>query len=124
MNDIDNKIKEALDVEDRELLDQFGEQGLIAQSLSVFQGRQGWIAGVAMIASVIIFAGAIYAGWQFFNAPAALESAQWAAVAWFLMTMVAFMKVWFWMRMESNRVIREVKRVELQIARLQDKPMV
>ena len=124
MNDIDNKIKEALDAEDRELLDQFGEQGLIAQSLSVFQGRQGWIAGVAMIAGAVIFAGAIYSGWRFFNAPAALESAQWAAAAWFLMTMVAFMKVWFWMRMESNRVIREVKRVELQIARLQDRSMV
>ena len=32
--------------------------------------------------------------------------------------MVAFMKVWFWMRMESNRVIRELKRLELQIAHL------
>ncbi len=124
MNDIDKKIQEALDAEDRELLDQFGEQGLIAQSLSVFQGRQGWIAGIAMIASVVIFIGAIYAGWRFFTASEALESAQWAAAAWFLMTMVAFMKVWFWMRMESNRVIREVKRVELQIARLQDKASV
>lgn len=121
MNDIDNKIQEALDAEDRDLLDQFGEQGLIAQSLSVFQGRQGWIAGIALFAGAILFAGALYSGWRFFTAPAALESAQWAAVAWFLMTMVAFMKVWFWMRMESNRVIREVKRVELQVARLQNK---
>jgi uncharacterized membrane protein YciS (DUF1049 family) len=29
--------------------------------------------------------------------------------------------MWFWMRMESNRVLREIKRVELQVARLTSK---
>ncbi|MHA7872056.1 MAG: DUF6768 family protein, partial [Hyphococcus sp.] len=59
-----------------------------------------------------------------FVAPEAAEAMQWVVAAWFLMTMVAFLKVWFWMRMESNRVIREVKRVELQLARLQEKSAV
>ena len=124
MNEIDEKIIRALDAEDRALLEQFGEQGLIAQSFSVFQGPQGWIAGVVTIVSIVLFAGAVYSAWNFFAAPEAAEAVQWGAAAWFLMTMVAFMKVWFWMRMESNRVIREVKRVELQLARLQEKSAV
>jgi hypothetical protein len=27
--------------------------------------------------------------------------------------MVSFLKVWFWLEMQSNRLLREVKRVEL-----------
>lgn len=29
---------------------------------------------------------------------------------------VMFIKVWFWLEMQTNRVLREVKRVELLIA--------
>lgn len=124
MTELDRKIEEALEAEDRDLLERFGEQGLVAQSFSVFQGKQGWIAGIAVTASMFLFAGAIYSAWNFFRAEEAIVAAQWAAGAWFLMTMVAFMKVWFWMRMESNRVIREIKRVELQLVRMQQKPIV
>ena len=31
---------------------------------------------------------------------------------------VAMMKMWFWMQMDKNTVIREVKRLELQVATL------
>lgn len=124
MTELDRKIEEALDAEDRALLERFGEQGLLEQSFSVFQGKQGWIAGVAVIAAAFLFVGAIYSAWNFFHAEEAIVAAQWAAGAWFLMTMVAFMKVWFWMRMESNRVLREIKRVELQLVRMQRKTIV
>ena len=124
MNELDRKIEEALDLEDRALLEEFGEQGLLAQSFSVFQGKQGWIAGVVTIVSVFLFAGAVYSAWKFFSAADAVAAAQWAAGAWFLMTMVAFIKVWFWMRMESNRVVREIKRIELQLALMRQKMIV
>ena len=34
------------------------------------------------------------------------------------MTGSAFLKVWWWMEMQKNSIIREVKRVELQVASL------
>jgi len=42
--------------------------------------------------------------------------ALWAAIA------VAMLKMYFWMEMNKNVVLREVKRLELQIARLASKP--
>ncbi len=118
MTDLDRQIEEALDAEDRNLFDQLGEQGLFSQWFSVYRGKQGWIATISTIAMLALFGGAVYAGWNFLHSASGVEAAQWGAVTWFLMTMVAFMKVWFWMRMETNRVLREVKRVELQLARL------
>lgn len=33
------------------------------------------------------------------------------------MVAVGFLKPWFWLRMESNRVLREIRRLELEAAR-------
>jgi uncharacterized protein DUF6768 len=121
MNDLDREIQQALDAEERELFEQLGEQGIFTQWFSVYRGKQAWIAIVSTFVMFILFGGAVYAGWNFFQSSSGVEAAQWGAAVWFLMTMVGFLKLWFWMRMESNRVLREVKRVELQIARLQPK---
>jgi hypothetical protein len=121
MDDLDRKIEAALNAEDRALLEQFGEQHLLAQAFSVFTGKQGWIALVATFMSFVLFIGMIYCSWNFFNAGETLEAARWGAGAMTLIIMTGFLKIWFWMRMESNRVLREVKRLELQMARMQGK---
>ncbi len=117
MDDLDRKIEEALSAEDRELLDGFGEQGLFAQLFGIYDGKLGAIAMFATLITFILFGGAVYCGWKFFAASEALDAARWAAGGIMGMVMVGFMKIWFWMRMESNRILREVKRLELQIAR-------
>ncbi len=117
MDDLDRKIEEVLSAEDRALLNQFGEQGLFAQLFGVYDGKLGLIAIFATLMTFVLFLGAVYCGWKFFAATAALDASRWGAGAIMLMVMVGFLKIWFWMRMESNRVLREVKRLELQIAR-------
>ncbi len=121
MDDLDRKIEAALNAEDRALLEQFGEQHLLAQAFSVFSGKQGWIAFMATIMTFVIFAAAVYCGWKFFSAVDVIAATRWGASAIMLMIMTGFLKIWFWMRMESNRVLREVKRLELQMARMQAK---
>jgi len=124
MTELDRQIEEALNAEDRALMARFGEQNLWAQAFSVYGGKQGWIGILATIFVVVPFVGAIYGAYKFFGATEAVEMVKWGIAVWFLVTMVAFMKLWFWMRMESNRILREVKRVELQLARLQGKQSV
>ena len=121
MDELDKRIEAALNAEDRALLAQFGEQGLVGQVFSVFSGKQGWIASIMVVMSFVVFAAAVYCSWKFFTADAVLTAMRWGAGAGMLMLMVGFMKVWFWMRMESNRMLREVKRLELQMVRMQGK---
>ncbi len=117
MDELDRKIEEALNEQDRALLDQFPEQGLIGQFKSVFHGSMAWVSVMSMLFGTVLTIAFFYAAWKFFNVADIDARLLWGGGAWFLATMVAFMKVWFWMRMESNRVLREVKRLELQIAR-------
>jgi hypothetical protein len=59
----------------------------------------------------------VYCGWRFLGASEAIAVARWGAGALLLMASVGNLKLWFWRRMESNRVRREIERLELQIVR-------
>lgn len=117
MDDLDRKIEEALSAEDSALLKTFDEQGLFSQWFGVYIGPMRAIAVFATFLTFVIFFAAVYCGWKFIGASDALVAARWGAGAVLLMVMTGFLKLWFWMRMESNRILREVKRLELQIAR-------
>jgi hypothetical protein len=117
MDELDRKIEAALNAEDRAILAKFGEQGVFSQWFGVYDGA---VRGMAVFATILTFAlvvAAVYCGWRFLVASEVIEVARWGAGAMLLLVMVGFLKVWFWLRMESNRVLREVKRLELQIAR-------
>ncbi|GAB4527919.1 MAG: hypothetical protein Kow00133_16810 [Amphiplicatus sp.] len=121
MTDIDRMIEEALEEEDRALLEKFNEQSLLAQGLSVYRGRQAWVAALATVIVFTMFGTAIYSAIQFIRSEDALAALRWGGATLLFVIMVAIMKVWFWLRMEANRILREVKRVELQLARMQGK---
>jgi len=121
MDDLDRKIEEALDAEDRALRDQFGEQGLWAQVGGLFQGKLAWFVAVTFIIGMVTVTIGLYAAWKFATVDDMTSMLRWAGLAWAGFSVQMMLKIWSWMRMESNRVIREVKRVELQVARLQAK---
>lgn len=117
MSDIDKRIEEALSEEDRALHDQFGEQGLFGQLGGLFQGKLVWLSMVTFVVATVMFAIGAWAAWNFYQEDSVVAMLKWAGLAWFGLTAQIMIKLWSWMRMESNRVIREVKRLELQIAR-------
>lgn len=118
MSDFDKKIQEALDAETIELLSELEEQGIFGQIGGLFKGKMGWFSIVTfIIGTVVTFAG-LYAAWKFIVATDIPTMLRWAALAWALFQTQIMLKLWSWMRMETNRNIRETKRLELQIARL------
>ena len=118
MDNIDREIEKALSEEDRALAKQFEELSLIGQFKTVFQGPTSFVSIPAIIFGSLATIAFFYAAWQFIQVNEPSEKLLWLGGTTFLALWLGFMKVWFWMRMESNRVMREIKRVELQIARL------
>jgi hypothetical protein len=117
MDELDRKIAEALSAEDRELLGRFGDQGMFAQWFGVYQGPFRWMATGATVMTFLLVIAAVYCGWRLFGTTAVIDAVRWGTGVVVLIVAVGFLKIWFWLRMESNRVLREVKRIELQIAR-------
>ena len=119
MMDLDKEIEKALSKEDLEFVGQFEELGLFTYFKSLFRGKDAWVSFLSIFVGVIIQILFFYSAYKFFVTTDDMNAKiLWGAGAWFAAIMVAFMKVWLWMRMESNRVIREIKRLELQVARL------
>jgi hypothetical protein len=121
MDDLDRKIEEALSAEDRKMLKQFGEQGLFGQLGGLFQGRLAWLSMVTFIVATVMFAIGVWAAINFYMEDNVAAMLKWAGLAWIGLTAQIMIKIWSWMRMETNRVLREVKRLELQMARWQGK---
>jgi hypothetical protein len=117
MEDLDRKIEEALNAEDREFLAKLGEPGPLGEWSAVYSGAMGRLAALATGVALLLVVGAFYCSWRFFGAPTPLEAVRWGAGATLSLFAIGYLKLWFWLRMESNRVLREVKRLELQVAR-------
>ena len=115
---LDTMIDEALNSEERELLSAIGkEPNYITQVGGLFSGQLGWISWLLMVAQTLMFIAAVYAAVQFFNASEALEALRWGLPSATLLILSAQMKFLMWPSLQANRVIREVKRLELQVAR-------
>jgi hypothetical protein len=118
MRDLDKMIDEALDAEERELLRSIGEEpGFFAQAFGVFSGPTAWVNILLMVVQAAFFIGGVWAAWNFFEAGDALTAVRWGLPAAVLLLTALILKLTLWPTMETNRVIRELKRIELQIAR-------
>jgi hypothetical protein len=120
MRDIDNLIDEALDVEERALLRSIGEEpSYFAQLFGVFRGRTGWINIVLMAAQSVAFIAGVWAAWRFFTATDVLSALHWGLPAAVLLLMSLMLKMAVWPSVQTNRIVRELKLIELQLARKQ-----
>ena len=117
MRDVDKLIDEALDAEERELLRTLDEPGFFNQALGVFRGPTGWMSMVMMFWQSVMFIAGVWAAWNFFDAADPVAQLRWGLPALLLLLFAGMLKMALIPRMESNRLLREVKRLELQIAR-------
>lgn len=117
MRDLDKLVDEALREEERELLRRIGEEpGFFVQVFGVFGGRTGWVNVVVMIAQAVAFVAGVWAAWNFFTADDVVIQLRWGLPAAVLLIISALLKMSVLPRIETNLIIRELKRIELQIA--------
>lgn len=115
--DIDRMIEEALEGEEQALFRKTaGEPGFFGQALSVFDGRAGWANAVLMAAQTAAFVVGVWAAWRFFQADTPLSALHWGLPASVLILGSLVMKMALVPVVQANRMMRELKRLELQIA--------
>ncbi len=120
MSKIDDLINETLSEEDEALLQSHGsEPGYIAQAFALFTGKLGWVMWLVAIAGLIFFVAAVYALYQVFTAEELIHALRWGVVAIIMVQLTVFLRGFMGMHFEANRVLREVKRLELRMVRME-----
>lgn len=116
-DNLDTMIDEALDAEERALLHAIGaEPGYFSQVWSLFGGQLGWVTWLLVVVQGLMFVAAVYAAVQFFRANDVLEALQWGLPSATLLIVATVTKMTLWPSLQANRVIREVKLLQLQLA--------
>jgi uncharacterized membrane protein len=121
MNKIDEMIGRALTEEDRALLASQSEPGYIAQAFGLFRGPQAWAMWIINIVGALAFFAGAYAIWRVFGTADVLDAVKWGVVSLVLFQATTLCKTLSINRMESNRLLRELKRMELQVSLLRDR---
>lgn len=114
MNDLDQKIRDALksSTEGAELA---REPNIAEELLGTFRTRRRWLYAVPFVFSLFFFAIAVWSGFRFVEADAPREQLLWGGVCLLGMIFVGFLKVYVWLEINTNRMLRELKRVELLV---------
>lgn len=121
MSKIDELIGQALSEEDRALLASHGEAGYLAQAFGIFRGPMAWVMWVVNIVAGLAFIAGLYAVWHMVGASDALVAVKWGVGSLFLFQITTLCKTFMGNHMEANRMLRELKRVELQVSLLRDR---
>jgi hypothetical protein len=118
MRDVDDLIEEALDREEREILSRIGEEpGFFGMAFGLFSGRLGWVNILLMAIQGVAFLAGAYAAWQFFVAADVVTQLRWGLPSAVLLILSTMIKLAMWPNIHADRLMRELKRIELQIAR-------
>ncbi len=119
MNELDRKIRETLRKEDAEIFDYLGgEPSVFEMLMETCRGRYRWLNILGAFWTLVFLVLGIVAAVKFFDAETTRDIVMWAATCIICVSAVSMLKIWYFLEMNKNAVTREIKRLELQIARL------
>lgn len=121
--DIDKLIKETLTEEEAVFYQKLEEQTVWQMVFGLFKGKNKWILVLMNIMTLIFFGLFIYCVVQFFDVEETKELIKWATGAIIFLLGVSMLKVFAWMQMDKNALLREIKRLEIQILSLSSKTL-
>jgi hypothetical protein len=118
-NDLDRMIDRALEEERTAPESVFGhEPGHFEIGLSLFKGPRGWVNLVMMVIQTLLFIAAVWFAWGFFTAGDALSAVKAGLPASTLLIVSLVMKTSLVPFMAENRLMLELRRLELRVERL------
>lgn len=115
---IDTLIKETLTEEEAKFYENLDEQNVLEMIGGLFQGKNKWLLILMNLVTVIFFGLFVYCLIQFFNVEATKDLLKWGLGSIVFLLGVSMLKIFAWMQMDKNAIIRELKRLELQVLSL------
>ncbi len=118
MTEIDELIKQTLNEEEADFYNELDEQNVLEMLGGLFHGKNRWIMILLNIVMVVVFVIFIYCLINFLSTENTNELLRWGAGGFLCLTSILLVKLFVWMQMDKNAILREMKRLELQISSL------
>lgn len=119
--EIDKLITESLSKDEAEFYKNLEkEKGLWESFGELYSGKLAWITAVMTIVHFILAIVVFYSGYQFFTAESTAVMLHYGAILFLALIFASMIKLWTWLQMQKNAILREVKRSEYQVAVLME----
>lgn len=120
MSDIDDKIRKALEIDQDDLKRAIDEPCFFEMLIQCYRGKNRWL-GFLVIFDILAFVGiGTWALWEFFHTDSMEAKLGWSLLFMGSLMVIAMAKLWAWMQINKNIMVREIKRVELQLVRIHE----
>ncbi len=121
MENIDDIIKQSLSEEEAKFYDNLDDSSVFENFHGLFKGKNRWLTYYLLFIILILAAFTVYASIKFFNVETTAEMLKWGAGMFASFIAIGFIKIYYWMEMNKNIMLREMKRIELQLSLLSKK---
>ena len=121
MEEIDQLIKETLSKEEAAFYDSLDEQNVFEMIFGLFKGKNAWFFILANIITLIFFGLFVYCCIHFFKVDTAEELIRWGFGCFVSLLGMSMLKMYAWLQMDKYAILREMKRLELQVMALHGK---
>lgn len=116
MKELDDLIKETLSKEEAKFYEELEEKNLFGKITEVYKSKMGWLAILMNILHLAFAVFFVYSIIEFFDAETTRDMIIWCSAGFLSMIFMAMLKLYVWMQMDKTDIMRELKRVELQIS--------
>jgi hypothetical protein len=121
MEEIDQLIKDTLSKEEASFYNSLDEQNVLEMFFGLFKGKNAWIMIMMNVIILVFFGLLVYCCIQFFTVESAEELIKWGFGSLVLLLAMSMLKVYAWMQMDKNAILREMKRMELLVMSMSGK---
>ncbi|NCO62943.1 MAG: hypothetical protein GW839_04980 [Flavobacteriales bacterium] len=115
MEDIDKLIKETLSQEEAKFYDELEEQNVFEMVIGLFKGKNKWMMFLMNFMTLIFFGLFLYCSIKFFDTKVTQEMLKWGFGSILFLIGISMLKLFAWLQMDKNALLRELKRLELQM---------
>lgn len=121
MTDHDERVRRALSAPDEAFLrDVEDGRGLFTQMSALFHGPLRFWSLFGAVWVFVATGVGLWAVWNLLHADTTRALVLWAGAAWAAWTVQIALKQWAYDRMNTLTILRELKKIELRLARLED----
>jgi len=118
MSNFDKKLERLLNEEDEQFIaNSLEETGYYSEALNSLKGRGSGMHVLTWAGIMVFSAILLYSIWKFFQVDTVRDQIMFATLAVLANSAQIALKMWFNMRLNRRAVIREIKRLQLAIAR-------
>ncbi len=120
-DDIDKLIEQALSKEEADYYKQLDDQSVPEMLAGLYRGKLAWMGYLTGVIIAVAFGFSIYCAVKFFQTDSVEMMLKWGAGVFVGLIWTSMLKLWNWLQMDKNTLIRHIKYLEFQISVLATK---